>query len=428
MSNNTNTFLLAGLLACTAPAAENSGGFKGPQRNGMFPSQGLLKQWPEGGPKLLWEAQVGKGWTGASVADGRVFFCGVDEADAANGCMRAFDLNGKELWRTAYGPDKGPRATPAVAGGRVFYESLGAVVYALDAKTGQALWSFDLVKLGDSVAGCGGNSGSPLVIGDRVIVATRSGGDEVPSFVAFDCATGKVAWQGNLAPTPEKGKGWSGFHGTPVPVRLGDRLAVFCNFYRGAGAVWADTGEKCWVDSTVKVKNRVQAQIAANEGYLFLHGTVMAKIASDGKITPLWDGKVKIAEYNVSYSHTIIKDGRLIAFTPAGAMNPTLPGKVRLLDAETGTEIGSLDCAAKGALLWADGMLYLQDNRPGMVLIEVTKDVLREVSSFELPFPKHATGDGVQLFTPPVVAEGRLLVRDQSKALAYDLRGAATAP
>jgi hypothetical protein len=117
-----------------------------------------------------------------------------------------------------------------------------------------------------------------------------------------------------------------------------------------------------------------------------------------------------------------------MAFTPAGAMNPTAPGKVRLLDAETGTETGSLDCAAKGALLWTDGMLYLQDNRPGMVLIEVTKDGLREASSFALPFPKHGTGDGAQLFTPPVVAEGRLFVRDQSKALVYDLRGAATAP
>jgi hypothetical protein len=258
--------LLAG--AASGAIAENSGGFRGPQRNGIFVTTGLMKKWPEGGPKLLWEAGVGKGWTAASVADGKVFF------------------------------------------------------------------------------------------------------------------------------------------------------------FRGAGAVWADTGEKFWVDPTVKVKNRGQVQIVSNEGYIFLHGTVMAKIGRDGKIAPLWEGKVRISEYNISYSHTIIKDGRLFAFTPAGAVNPTAPGKVQMLDAETGAELSSLPCAAKGALALADGMLYLLDNRPGMVLIEVTKDSLREVCSFRPPLGKYATGSGVQLFTHPVIAEGRLFLRDQSKVLVYDLRKA----
>ena len=412
MSKKISVILLAGLLACAASVAENSSGFKGPHHNGIFPSQGLLKQWPDGGPKLLWEARAGKGWTSASVADGRVFFCGQDETNVSNGVMRAFDLQGKQLWRTAYGPDNGPRATPAVADGRVFYESIGAVVYALDAKTGHSLWSFALAKIGDSAAGSGGNSGSPLAVGDRVIVATRSGGDEVPSFVAFDGATGKVSWQGNLAPTPEKGKGWSGFHGTPILTRVGNRDAVFCNFFRGAGAVWADTGEKCWVDPTVKVKNRGQVQIVANEGFLFLHGTVMARIATDGKIATLWEGKVKIAEYDHSYSHTIIRDGKLFAFTP---------GMILMLDAETGKERGSLACARRGAILWADGLLYLMDEQPAMALIEATPEGLRKISSFALPLPANKSAM-VRLFTPPVVAEGRLFVRDQSKVLVYDLR------
>jgi hypothetical protein len=79
-------------------------------------------------------------------------------------------------------------------------------------------------------------------------------------------------------------------------------------------------------------------------------------------------------------------------------------------------------------MLWADGMLYLQGNRPGTVLFEPTKDALREVSSFRLPLPHHGSGEGLQLFTPPVVAEGRLFVRDQSKVLVYDLRAARSAP
>lgn len=411
--------LAAWAAEVSAGSPEKSDGFRGPLRNGIYPAKGLLKKWPAEGPRLLWGVNVGKGWTSASVADGRVFFCGSEGAD---GVMRALDLDGKELWRTVYGPDPEPRATPAVSDGRVFYESVGAVMYALDAQTGKVLWSFDVAKAGDSLPGAGGNSGSPLVLGDRVIVATRSAGDEVPSFVALECATGKVAWLGNLAPAPEKGKGWSSHHGTPIAVRVGNRDAVFCNFFRGAGAVWADTGEKFWVDSIVKVKNRGRVQLVSNEGYLFLHGTVMAKTGEDGTITPLWEGKVKVHEYNISYSHTLIKDGRLVAFIPAGAMNPTAPGKLVMLDAQTGEEIAGLPAAAKGTFVWADGLIYLLDNRSAMVLIEATKDNLREVSSFKPPLGKYGTGSMVQLFTPPVVAEGRLFLRDQSRVLVYDLR------
>jgi hypothetical protein len=93
-----------------------------------------------------------------------------------------------------------------------------------------------------------------------------------------------------------------------------------------------------------------------------------------------------------------------------------------MLDAETGKEIASLPCAAKGSFIWADGRIYLLDNRPAMVLIEATKDALREVCSFRPPLGRYATGSGVQLFTQPIVAAGRLFLRDQSRVLVYDVR------
>jgi outer membrane protein assembly factor BamB len=149
--------------AYAAAGAENSGGFRGPQRSGIFPAMGLMKKWPEGGPKLLWEAKVGAGWTAASVADGRVFFCGLD-GNSRDGAMVAFDLDGKQLWRTVCGPDRyRPRGTPAVADGVVYYEATEPVLYALDAATGKVTWSSDANTLGDTLAKSGGNSGSPLV-------------------------------------------------------------------------------------------------------------------------------------------------------------------------------------------------------------------------------------------------------------------------
>jgi hypothetical protein len=347
--------------------------------------------------------------------------------------MVAFDLNGKQLWRTVYGPDKyRPRATPAVSEGAVYYHSTVGVVYAFDAASGKVKWSFDANSLGDTLITSGGNSGSPLVMGGRVIITLRSpggevpGGNEVPSFVAVDTRTGRLAWKGNLGPCPVKGKGWSSFHASPIPLQAGRTPLVVCQFFRCAAAVRADTGERFWLEENgVKGRARGQVQPVANEGYLFVFGTRMLKVAADGSLKELWEGKVRVAEYNISYSHTIIKDGRLISFTPAGAVNPTAPGKLRMLDAETGEEVASLDCAAKGSLVWADGRIYLLDNRPGMVLIEVTKDALREVSSFRPPLNKYATGSGVQLFTLPIVAEGRLFLRDQSRVLVYDVRAPA---
>ncbi len=91
------------------------------------------------------------------------------------------------------------------------------------------------------------------------------------------------------------------------------------------------------------------------------------------------------------------------------------------MDAETGKERGSLACARRGAILWADGLLYLMDERPAMTLIEATPEGLRQVSCFPLPLPSNKSAM-VRLFTPPVVAEGRLFVRDQSRVLVYDLR------
>jgi hypothetical protein len=396
-------------------AATNSGGFRGPQRNGIFPAEGLLKEWPEGGPKLLWEADAGRGYSGVCVADGLAYFCGLRDKD---GVARAFDLDGRRVWEATYGPDLAPNSTPVVAGGLVLYKSMLNVLYALDAKTGKTVWSTSLTPISITERMAGARSASPLVVGNLVVVVIRSDGDAVPSFAAFEIGTGKLAWKGSLGPTPEAGKGWSAAEASPILVRLGGRDAVLCNFFRGAGAVWADTGEKCWVDSIVKVRNRQKAQVVANEGYLFYHGGVMAKIAGDGKIVPLWEGKIKISEYDHSYSHTIVRDGRLFAFTP---------GSVRMLDAETGEERGSLACARRGAILWADGLLYLMDERPAMTLIEATPEGLRQVSSFPLPLPANRNAM-VRLFTPPVVAEGRLFVRDQSKALVYDLRAARSAP
>ncbi len=418
------------LVAIAAsPQPENAGGFRGADRNGILPARGLMKQWPEDGPQLLWQAEVGQGWTAASIADGKVLFCG-RAGKGKPGVMVALDLDGKQLWRTEYGPEKHPpRGTPCVSEGLVYYESTDAVLYCLDASTGEVKWSFDAKTLGDTLAKRGGCSASPLVYDDKVIIMLRSpgnevpGGNDVPSFAAVNKRTGKLAWQGNLGPCPVKRKGWSSDNGSPVLLHAGDTPLAVCQFYRCAAAVNANTGAKVWLEQNgSRQQRRGRTMPVANEGYLFVFGTRMLKVMPDGTFKELWEGKIHVPEYNISYSHSLIKGGRLIAFTPERSMNPTKPGRLRMLDAETGEELASLQCAAKASLIWADGLIYMLDNRPAMSLIDPSNDKLRVISHFNPPVGKYGSGDGVQLFTHPVVAEGRLFLRDQSKVLVYDVR------
>ena len=99
--------------------------FLGPKRENRSLETGLLKSWPEGGPKLLWTARnLGEGYSAVSVADGKVFTMGTREGQEI---VLAFDLsNGQELWATRNGTvfsnnqGNGPRSTPTYEAGRLY--------------------------------------------------------------------------------------------------------------------------------------------------------------------------------------------------------------------------------------------------------------------------------------------------------------------
>lgn len=402
------------LSAEQSRVAGNTSGFRGPQRNGIYPDKNLLASWPEAGPKLLWEARVASGWTAPSFADGLIYFIG---KTGEEGRVQALTLDGKEALNVPYGPEKPkelPRATPVIsADGLFYYESNLSVLYCLNAKDGGKIWAVDLQEYGDTSPGVGGVSASPILHGNLVIAALRCKTNDDPSFLAFDRKNGKLAWKGNLGPCPEPGKTWSNFHQSPIVVDTGRNRIVVCGFFRCVGAVDADTGARVWNillnDPAQKGKSRDRIQPVFNEGYLFMAGTIMHKLQADGSFKTLWEGEIRVPEYNVSYSHTIIKDGRLIAFTP-----PLL----KCLDAETGKVLGTVPCGGQGSIIMADNKIILFDNRPRVALISVTKDGLKEVSSFAPPIGRGRNDN----FCHPAMADGRLILRKFDRVVAYDLR------
>ena len=186
------------------PVAAASGdwpGWRGPKRDNRSPDTGLMKEWPEGGPKLLWTFENGgTGYSCASIVGGKLYFTGTRGGEAEIICLDA--SNGKELWSSKIGPDKGkgyntgwgggPRGAVTIDDGMAYAMNANGDLVCVSAEDGSRKWSKSLVSdFGGGEPGWG-YSESPLVDGDQVVV-TPGGGDG--AIVALDKKTGKEIWK-----------------------------------------------------------------------------------------------------------------------------------------------------------------------------------------------------------------------------------------
>lgn len=184
------------VLLCFSPARADWPQWLGPDRTGISTETGFLKTWPKNGPEVVWQKNLGVGFSGISVANGRVFTMFAEGDDEFVVCLN--EESGDEIWRFRTGGmfeewqgGDGPRSQPTVDGERVYVLGAEGRLYALKAENGETIWTVDLVD------GLGGRfprfgfSTSPLVEGELLFLeaATRNG-----TFLALRRADGKVAW------------------------------------------------------------------------------------------------------------------------------------------------------------------------------------------------------------------------------------------
>jgi len=375
--------------------------WRGPNRDGISKETGLLKQWPAEGPPLVWKAAgAGRGYSSFSIADGKLFTMGL-RGDRE--FVVAFDLaTGKEAWATAHGSafrndrGDGPRGTPTVDGDRVYALGGSGDLSVLDARTGKIVWTKNVLKEFGGSNITWGISESPLVIGNKVLVNPGGPG---ASIVALNKTDGAVIWK-----SQSDRAGYSS--AIPVDVNGGTQV-VFFTSERAVGLDLKD-GRLLWEYSRPanNVANVATPIVRANRVFIssdYGTGGGVVEIKPDNKAQEIWFTK----DMRNHHSSSVLIGDYLYGFSSA---------ILTAIKFDTG-EIAWRDrSVGKGSLVYADGNLYCFSENGVVGLVEATPTGYKEKGRFRIP------QDSLPTWTHPVVAGGRLYLRDQDTIYAFDIK------
>jgi outer membrane protein assembly factor BamB len=383
--------------------------FRGPNRDDVSTETGLLKQWPEGGPKRVWLFDnAGMGYSGYSIVGGKLFTLGTRDGKEI---LLALDADtGKELWIANVGDilgngwGDGPRGTPTVDGDRIYALSGTGNLVCAQAADGKVLWTKSMTELGGKRPGWGFTE-SPLVDG-KLVLATP-GGDK-GTMAAFDKMTGDVKWQ---SADITEGAQYSSI----VPATLGGKKEYVQLVMQTLFGVDAETGKLAWrsqwggktaVIPTPIVKGD---EVFISSGYgvgckkVSVKGSEATDVFMNKDLENHHGGVVRVGDY--LYGHSSKTGWTCMAFAD---------GTVKW------SEKPALE---KGALTVADGMLYCLGEKTGnVVLAEASPDGWKEKGRFKLDPQTTIRNPKGAIWTHPVVANGKLYLRDQNYIYCYDVK------
>jgi outer membrane protein assembly factor BamB len=387
--------------------------FHGPRRDNLSRETGLLKRWPEGGPRLVWKADgLGHGFATVAIAGGMIYTAGNLDADTV---VTAMDMGGKRLWRAKNGPacrhpEPAARSTPTVAGGKLYHLNADGDLLCLDARAGNPVWALNILKrfAGKNVKW--GLSESPLVDRGRVICCP---GGAAAGIVALNAETGEAAWTC-------AGLGDSAGYASPILVEHGGLRQVVALMGASAVGVAAETGQRLWKYDHPVAYGAACLTPVARDGHLVITGTwglgaTRLKLLVDGDrcaVEKTWH----TTDMDTEHGGVVLVGDHLYGYANGDRKKPHLA----CLDWKTGKTLYASE-ALKGrsvSLTYADGMLYLVSERRVVALAPATPETLELAGRFELP----EQGRGPS-WAHPVVFGGRLYLRHGEFLYCHDVRG-----
>jgi outer membrane protein assembly factor BamB len=403
--------LLGAVLGGTALAsAADWPQFLGPNRNGSSPETGLLTQWSAEGPKVLWKAEGGIGYSGISVVGGRAY----TQVQRGNEeLVLALDaVKGTEIWKQKIGPGykntygDGPRSTPTVEDGRLYVQSVNGPLLCMEADSGKIVWQHDLFKEFEAKNIDWGTSASPLVEGDLVLVVP---GGKAGGVAAFQKKDGKLAWK-----TADDKAGYA----SPIVMNVdGKKQSIFFTAV-GLLAVQPGDGKELWrlgwktahdvnIATPLIVGN--QLFVSSGEGV----GCAMLQPSASGEPKAVWQDKGPKSAMKNYWATAVLHAGHLYGISGEyeGVAN------LNCVDAKTGKLAWSKERFGRANLTLADGHLYLITIDGQLVVVPASpKEYQEKGRSKLLPAMDRYVNS-------PTISDKKMYLRDQKNIVCVDIAG-----
>ena len=406
--------------------------FLGPTGDSKSPETGILTDWGESGPPLVWEHVAGEGYAGAVVAEGRLFFFDRHDGQARLTCLNP--ETGAELWRQQYpsiyedyyGYSRGPRAAPVVDGERVFTFGVEGKLRAHNVIDGRVLWEVDTAERFGVVQNFFGAGSSPIVEGDLLIAmvgGSPPGSPRIHSgqlqgngtgIVAFDKRTGEVRY----AVSDEL----AGYASPTITTIAGRRWGFV--FARG-GLVGFDPTNGAidfhfpWKASVLESVNASNPVVVGDTVFIteaYGRGSALLRVKPGGYEVIRQDGR-RNQSLAAHFGNVVYHDG--ILYGSHGRNSGA--AELRAIDHATGEIRWSEPGLLWTTLLHVDGHLIVLSEDGRVHLAEVTPEAYRPIASVK---PARADGTALLLtpsWSPPVLSHGLLYLRGRDRLIALEL-------
>jgi outer membrane protein assembly factor BamB len=399
--------LLAVAVIAGAAGAADWPQLLGPTRDGHSTEKGLRGTFPREGPPVLWSREVGEGYSSPVIAGGKLFLLHRHGGDEVVECLDA--ATGKPAWKYGYACEyddpfrkgNGPRATPVVAGDRVYTFGVTGVLTCLDRDKGTKVWQRELPRDYTCRPTFFGFGTSPLVEGDLVVVNLGAKGAGI---VAFDRKTGKEVWKATDHETS---------YASPLAVTFAGVRHLL--FFTREGLVSLDPANgqmrfsKRWRSRMNASVNAATPVVRDQEIFLsacYDTGAILLRGGKDS-LEEIWKGDDALSCH---FSTPVLVGDSLYGFDGRQEEG----GRLRCIDWKTGKVRWSADGYGCGSLIAADGKLLVMSEGGDLVLVEPTPEACREKAR-------------AHVLTGPVrahlaLSDGRLYCRDNRKLVCWDLR------
>jgi outer membrane protein assembly factor BamB len=378
--------------------------WRGPEGNGIYPDKGLLKQWPQNGPEILWTFEgLGQGFSSPVITGGNIF---IPTMLDSTGYVVKLSMDGKLIWKVAYGLEftesyPGSRGSVTISGDDLYMLSGRGILVCMNVKDGKIRWSKNLFKYFDGRQIVWGLNETLVLDGDKLYCTP---GGKNNSVIALNRKTGDLIWS-------SPGKEEKSAYCTPLLLKLPARQLLITHTESSIIGLDASSGKLLW-----SYPHTNQYAVHPNtplfkDGSVFCfsgwgQGAVMLKLSGDGSsVENRWISK----SFDNRIGGAVLVDGYLYG---SGDKDPSW----QCLEWTTGKKMYSSKELGQGVVIYADGMLYCYSERGELALVKADPAGFRVISKTKV------TRGTEQHWAHPVIKDGVLYLHHGSALVAYKIK------